>query len=120
MICTGRWGPLLSFGHLPLKGKTQHWEYSGFEVFLVSSRVYGPLRRQVNANGWATSSFVAFKQSPWSATVAVNANGWVTSSFVAFKQSPRSAMVTGQRKRLGSKSFGVRRVEFLRTAKYEE
>jgi len=46
--CTG---PLLSFGHLPLKGKTQHWEYSGFEVFLLSSRVYGPHRRQVNANG---------------------------------------------------------------------
>ena len=39
--CTGS---LLSFGHLPLKGKTQHWEYSGFEIFLLSSRVYGPLR----------------------------------------------------------------------------
>ena len=39
MICTGCWEPLLSFGHLPLKWKTLHWEYSDFEIFLVSSRV---------------------------------------------------------------------------------
>ena len=27
--------PLLSFGHLPLKGKNADWEGSGFEVFLL-------------------------------------------------------------------------------------
>ena len=45
-VCTG---PLLSFGHLPLaplgyyvplKGKTQRREHSGFEFFLLSSRVH--------------------------------------------------------------------------------
>ena len=44
--CTG---PLLSFGHLPLaplgyyvplKGKTQHREHSGFEFSLLPSRVH--------------------------------------------------------------------------------
>jgi hypothetical protein len=60
-------------------GKALHgWQFSGFEVFLLSSRVYGPLRRQVNAHSWATSSFFAFKQSLW------------------------SAMATGQRKWLGT------------------
>jgi hypothetical protein len=28
-------GPLLSVGHLPLQGKTPHWEYSGFEPLRV-------------------------------------------------------------------------------------
>jgi len=34
-------GPLLSFGHLPLEGKTADWEYSGYEFLLLRSRVHG-------------------------------------------------------------------------------